>query len=248
MNRAMTANPPGVAPGIDQAQLLRLFATIGVGPTQRLEDQSPGTMLGLRRAAVDGLAMLKKMTHGRGKSLNNWTYPPQVVGRAGQASDFITRAAIQALGGIADHDPDQAVYINTLRDADGNTLSSSGKYTLTFDPGNGRDFPPFDPLYFGFWSITMYQLPDYNLVKGSNNYFVNSYYPRFQGRAADGSMTVLIQRDDPGTQPQGTYWLQTPDPRDPDTQDWYLILRVYVPGPEVALTQTWAPPPIMRVG
>jgi hypothetical protein len=94
----------------------------------------------------------------------------------------------------------------------------------------------------------MYQASNFNLVEGSSNYFVNSYYPRFRGRTADGSMTVLIQRDDPGTLPQGSYWLQTPDPSNPDTQTWYLILRVYVPGPEVALTQTWAPPPIVRVG
>ncbi len=32
MNRAMTENPPGVAPGIPQDQLLQLFAQIGVGP------------------------------------------------------------------------------------------------------------------------------------------------------------------------------------------------------------------------
>lgn len=32
MNRAMTANPPGVSPGIEQRSLIDLFATIGVGP------------------------------------------------------------------------------------------------------------------------------------------------------------------------------------------------------------------------
>ena len=51
MNRAMTENPPGVAPGIDQAELLRLFATVGVGPGQRLEAQSQATLHGLHRAA-----------------------------------------------------------------------------------------------------------------------------------------------------------------------------------------------------
>jgi hypothetical protein len=34
------------------------------------------------------------------------------------------------------------------------------------DPGNGSDFPPFDPLYFGFWSITMSQAFNFNLVAG----------------------------------------------------------------------------------
>jgi hypothetical protein len=152
---------------------------------------------------------------------------------------------VQALAGIADHDPDQAVYINTTVDADSRTLDAAAKYTMTFDP-SGSGFPPFDPTYRGFWSITMYGANDFYLVKGSQNYFVNSYYPQFAGRQPDGSMTIVMQRDDPGTLQTGVYWLQTPDPSDPDTQNFYLILRVYVPGPEVAFTQTWAPPKIVR--
>jgi hypothetical protein len=82
-------------------------------------------------------------------------------------------------------------------------------------------------------------------TQGSQACFVNSYYPEFSGRKADGSMTVLIQRDDPGTLEPGVYWLQPPDPANPDTQKFHLILRVYVPRPEVALTQSYAPPPVI---
>lgn len=89
---------------------------------------------------------------------------------------------------------------------------------------------------------------DYNLVKGTDNYFVNGYYPRFQTLGPDGNMTVLIQREQPPDPlPDGTYWLQTPDPADPTTASWYLILRVYAPGPEVSFIQSWAPPAIRRV-
>jgi hypothetical protein len=248
MNRAMTENPPGASPGIDQAELLRLFATIGVGPGQRLEDQSPATLRGLQRAAQHGLALLKKMTIGRGKTVNNWVYPPPTVGRAGQASDFITRGAIQALAGIADHDPIEAVYINTAQDADGQPLDAAAQYAMTFDPAAGG-FPGFDPTYHGFWSVTMYDMADYNLVKGSTNYTINSYDPKYQTRKEDGSLTVLIQRDQPATPQKGAYWLQTPPPSDSGaTSAFYLILRVYVPEPEISLTQTWEPPLIQRMG
>lgn len=240
MNRSMTENPPGVPPGIDQTELLKLFATIGIGPDQSLDAQSLATRRGLQRAARDGYPMLHDMAAGRGIELNNWNYPPRCVGRAGQASDFITRAAVQALAGIADHDPDQAVYVNTTLDATGAKLQASGKYSITFPAGG---FPPFDPTYHGFWSLTMYQSSDFNLVQGSDNYFVNSYYPQFQARATDGSMTVLIQRDVPDELGAGVYYLQTPDPT--DQTNFYLILRVYVPGPEVGYTQTWAPPPVV---
>jgi hypothetical protein len=244
MNRAMTENPPGVLPGIDQTELLRLFATIGVGPGQRLKDHSPATLRGLQRAAKDGIALLKKMSVGRGKTVNNWNYPPPTVGRAGQASDFITRGAVQALAGIADHDPIEAVYINTARDANGQPLAATGRYTMSFDTAGGG-FPPFDSTYHGFWSITMYDSADYNLVKGSTHYSVNSYDPKYQARKQDGSMTVLIQRDRPTTIEKGVYWLQAPPPSDGGTTSaFYLILRVYVPGPEVSVTQTWEPPPL----
>ena len=49
MNRAMTENPPGVPPGINQLELLKLFATIGVGPNQSWENQSSATKKGLDR-------------------------------------------------------------------------------------------------------------------------------------------------------------------------------------------------------
>jgi hypothetical protein len=244
MNRAMTENPPGVLPGINQTQLIDLFATIGVGPNQSIEKRSPATILGLQRAAKDGIALLKKMAIGRGNEVNNWLYPPRDLGQAGQNSDFITRAAVQALAGIADHYPDEAVYINTAQDSDGNQLTGDAEYLLTFDPKDPLGgFPPFDEKYHGFWSVTMYQQSDYNLVQGSKSYSINSYDPKYSLRQEDGSLTIRMQRDEPKPE-KGVYWLQTPPP---SVGAFYLILRVYVPGPEVSYTQNWIPPTIKRV-
>jgi len=45
------------------------------------------------------------------------------------------------------------------------------------------------------------------------------------------------------------YWLQAPPPSDGGTTSaFYLILRVYVPGTEVSVTQTWEPPPLQPNG
>ena len=129
MNRAMTENPPGVWPAIDQLPLLNLFATIGIGPGQRLAAQSDATLRGLTRAAKDGLALLQKMAVGRGKTVNQWNYPPLDIGRAGMAGDYITRSALQALGGIVANDPAEAVYINT-DGRDEPTLTGAARYDL----------------------------------------------------------------------------------------------------------------------
>lgn len=237
MNESMTENPPGLPPGINQEQMLKLFATIGIGPNQNLDDQADATRLGLQRAAKDGLAMIKKMTKGRGKTVNGWTYPPTDIGRAGQNSDFITRAALQSLGGICAHDPAEGVYINVFTDSSNVMLSGQYRYTLTFKEG---EFPPCDTTKHGFWSVTMYNLT-YNLIPGSSNYRINGYYPEYQDRDSSGSMTILIQSDQPDELPKGSYWLQSPGGTD-DT--FFLILRVYVPDPSVSVTQSWVPPQI----
>jgi hypothetical protein len=243
INEGMTQNPPGLPPGIAQDQLLKLFATIGVGPYQDVEQQSEATRAGLQRAAKDGLAMLKNMSKGRGKQVNGWTYPPADIGRAGQSGDFITRGALQSLGGICANDPAEAVYINVFTDMYGDPLNGRSRYTMTFKSG---DFPPCDTTKHGFWSVTMYN-SSYNLVPGSQNYSINGYYPEYQPRDAAGDMTILIQSDPPadGTLPAGSYWLQSQSGTDDDT--FYLILRVYVPDPSVSVTQTWAPPEIVRL-
>jgi hypothetical protein len=249
MNRAMTENPPGVYPAIDQTPLINLFATIGIGPGQKLSAQTAATLRGLKRAAPDGLALLRRMAVGRGKNVNQWTYPPVDIGRAGQNSDYITRSALQALAGILANDPVEAVYLNTDRDSDGELLQADGRYVLTFEAA-GDGFPPIITEFFGFWSITLYD-STFNLVKGSSSYSVNSYDPKYQSRQPNGDMTILLQHDKPQDLGNGVYWLQTPDPADisPGTAgeaSYSLFLRVYVPGPEVSGSQSWKPPPIVR--
>jgi hypothetical protein len=242
MNRAMAENPPGVPPGIDQSELLRLFATIGVGPGQSWSDQSEATKKGLAAAAHEGLKFLPEMAQGRGKTVRNWTFPPNYIGRSGQNSDFITRAAVQALAGVAAHDARQAVYINTALDCKGDRLTPGGEYTITLGK---NDFPAFDPTYHGYWSLTLYQVPGYNLVNHSTNYTVSSDDPV----NSHGGMVIYLQHADPGQLSKGEYWLQSPPSVNPDNNEKitgiYLLLRVYVPGPEVWYTQTWLPPKIV---
>ena len=244
INMAMTQSPPGTYPALGQTELINLFATIGVGPNQRLDAQTQATLKGLQTAATQGLSLLKAMSYGRGTPVNGWTYPPLALGRAGDHSDYITRAALQALGGIIANDPDEAVYLNCSTDGDGKPLLSKETYSMTFTPPPaGSGFPPIAEGFHGFWSVTLYT-PTYNLVQGSNNYTINSYDPRFRQRTKDGGLKIVIKESDPGKMEDGWYWLQSPKDANPDGSDFFLILRVYVPGPTVSGSQTWPPPPI----
>jgi hypothetical protein len=240
INRSMTQNSPIGLPGVNQEGLIDLFATIGVGPNQEVELQSRQTQLGLQRAAEDALNLLKSMAKGRGKQVNNWNYPPIDYGRAGYIGDYITRSALQALGGIVANDPNEAVYLNATIDSNGDELSSDKNYSIVFG-SNGDTFPPIVSGFYGFWSLTMYG-SDFNLVQGSDHYHINGSYPEYQELGADGTFKILIQATQPETQ-KGVYWLQTPDPA--QAPNFYLILRVYIPDPEVSTTQTWKPPLII---
>lgn len=188
------------------------------------------------------------MSIGRGKSINQWNYPPVDIGRAGQHGDYITRAALQALGGIVANDPNQCVYLNTATDSDGAPLRAASRYTLTF-AASSDGFPPIVEGFFGFWSVTLYD-SSYNLVPGSTHYSVNSYNPKYSARQPNGDMTILLQFDDPQPLADGVYWLQGPNPSTPvppdASSDFMLMLRVYVPGPAVSGSQTWAPAKVIR--
>jgi hypothetical protein len=248
INMAMTQSPPGTYPAMGQTELINLFATIGVGPHQRLEAQTQATLDGLQVAATQGLSLLKQMSYGRGKLVNGWNYPPLDLGRAGEHSDYITRAALQALGGIIANDPDEAVYLNCSTDGEGAPLRSDTVYRMVFEPPPaGTGYPPIVEGFHGFWSVTLYK-PDYNLVENSKAYTVNSYDPKFTTRTATGGLGIQIQYVEPETLPDGYYWLQSPDPSAStgSGSDFFLILRVYVPGPTVSGAQTWPPPPIAK--
>ncbi len=244
MNDAMTYNPPGVPPGIEQRSLIDLFATIGIGPGQQVARQSKATLIGLKRAAEDGLALLKQMQVARGKQVNGWTYPPLDIGRAGQIGDYITRSAMQALAGIISNDPTEAVYLNAFADATGGPLGA-GHYTITFPSKSAM--PPVLPQFHGFWSITVYDVATHDFIPGTTHYTVNSHDPKYGQERPEGGIQILIQHDRPTLTP-GVYWLQTPKPKPGDAANtFYLVLRVYAPAPQVSATQTWSPPKIVPV-
>jgi hypothetical protein len=53
-------------------------------------------------------------------------------------------------------------------------------------------------------------------------------------------MTIVVQNEEPTALQPRQYWLQSP------TTEFFMILRVYIPGPEVSNTQTWVPPAVTK--
>jgi len=228
MNRALTENPPEAR----LAALVELFGKIGVGPGHDVDALDDATKRGLARAAVDGRQLLKNAISSGllGSRVNNWNIPPKSFGRAGLVDDFMLRGALQCLGGIVANDPEEAVYFNTSVDAVGAAFDGGKRYTIRFAPGQL-------PKVNAFWSLTLYD-PTYNFTENPiDRYAIGD---RSQGlkRDPDGGLTLYVQRGSPGKDKESN-WL-------PSTASgpFQLVLRAYLPGPEIT-EQRWAPPPVV---
>ena len=191
------------------------------------------TQKGLARAAKDGFNLLQRIGKqgAGGRDVNGFFYPPKTMGSAGYFGDLTTRAAVQCMLGIISNDSDEAVYINTHNDPDGNKLNGTNKYTITFKSGKLPDVKEF-------WSMTMYDLTN-NLVKNPiNRYAIGSLSGGFK-KAKDGSLTLYIQNESPGKDKEAN-WLPAPK------GDFWVVMRAYGPGKGL-IEQTWEMPGLVKV-
>jgi hypothetical protein len=225
VNRAMVNNPPLK----QHAVLLDMFKQIGIGPGLDVEAMDDATKRGLARAAKDGKQMLQSMlATGLSKpKINGWSMPPATMGRAMINNDFNT-LAVQNLAGIISNDPEEAIYINTHSDVDGQTLHGDNNYTLRFEPGQLPD------VKF-FWSLTMYDLTNNLVPNPINRWAFGSLAGGYQ-LADDGSLTFYMQKDSPGKDKESN-WLPAPE------GNFWVVFRIYGPSDKI-IDQTWKMPPL----
>jgi hypothetical protein len=145
---------------------------------------------------------------------------------SGRRDSYLARA-LAARGGLWGNHGYEAAYPMTYTDADGDRLDGRNRYTLTF----GQE-PPVD----AFWSITMYDLPDFYLVANPiGRYSIGDRTPGLR-RARDGSLTIVIQHDRPA---DTSNWLPAP------AALFRPIMRLYQPQAAV-LDGTYKIPPITK--
>jgi hypothetical protein len=141
-----------------------------------------------------------------------------------------TRAAA-AQGGLWGNHAYEAAYIMTYVDDRGEPLSGDRVYRMTL-----TEQPPVG----AFWSITMYDVPDYFLVANPiDRYSVGDRTPGLV-YGDDGSLEITISHDEPADATARANWLPAP------AGAFRPVLRMYEPGPEV-LDQAYVVPSITRV-
>jgi hypothetical protein len=192
-------------------------------------------LLGLRA----GNEQVEAAAAKTGLSMNGWRVTDIDGGSAGYNGDWLKRAVV-AKSGIYANDTVEACYPLATTGADGEVLDGSlHNYKLTFAAGR---LPPVN----AFWSVTMYDASKKLLIENPiNRYLINSPMLPMLKKNVDGSVTIYIQRQSPGTDKESN-WL--PAPNGPI----YLVMRLYWPRTEAPSILpvgrgSWEPPAIERV-
>ena len=224
--------------GPEEKDIRAKLARLGIGAGKKFDFNalSPEQKAAVGLAMKDGEAKVEQYLTAGQKNINGWKVGSLFGDRAFYNGNWLKRAAA-AKGGIYGNDAVEAMYPLTKTLPNGEPLDGSKhNYTITFPAGQ---LPPVN----AFWSLTMYDGKTQFLIKNPiNRYLLNSPMLPGMKKNADGSLTLYIQRDSPGTDKESN-WLPAPNDL------IYLVMRLYWPKatPPSILPPgegTWKPPGI----
>ncbi len=119
----------------------------------------------------------------------------------------------------------------TYVDDRGQQLNGGSTYRLTLSP---------TPPVGAFWSLTMYDVPQFFLVDNPMGRYSNGDRTPGTIRDADGGITITIGAEEPADPLARANWLPAPE------GDFRPVLRMYTPGSSV-FDGTYRIPAIERI-
>jgi hypothetical protein len=218
----MQPPPPSEAPKLAR------FARIGIGPGRSYDPAKldPALREAITLGAADGKQALEQRVLATNSSLGLFGSREEL------GDDRDMKRAVGAAVGIYGNSSSEAVYQGWSKDATNQRLVGSKRYEIRYPPGM---LPPVTL----FWSATMYDLPDRQLVENPiDRYSVGSNSDQLK-YAADGSLTIYVQHDSPEAD-KAPNWLPAP------SGAFQIITRLYGPKPAV-LNGAWKQPDIRIV-
>lgn len=127
------------------------------------------------------------------------------------------RSLTTRIGLYGNHGYEAAYYVSFL-DEEGQPLDGANTYELTIVP------PPLKEK--GFWSLTMYDMPYFYLVENPIGRYSIGDRTKGVKYNEDGSITIYIQRDNPGPDKESN-WLPAPKGR------FRPAMRLYLPTEQI---------------
>lgn len=212
------------SPVTSEKAALDRFAKIGIGAGRAFDAATLDPKI--RRAIEDGI---KEGQNRLKTAMAKTTSSVDLFGtREFLGTDYVMRRAVGAAMGIYGNSKDEAYYTAYTVDAEKQALDGSKNYVLHF----AKDQVP--PVKF-FWSMTMYDLPERQLVYNPTNRYAIGSRTKGLKTNADGSIDIYLQSASPGADKEAN-WLPTPL-----KGPFYMVLRMY--GPQGTLTAgDWTAP------
>lgn len=227
---------------------LESYAPLGLVSPYTLADQPEGVQEALASGYALGKEALESALHSTGGLIDHWLVDLHVFD---YNVDFFELGAIDApewkltdprtryahrataaLGGLWGNHAYEAAYLMTYEDANGEPLSGEHAYRLRLSP---------TPPVGAFWSLTMYDLPHYYLVRNPLGRYSVGDRTRGLVYDDDGGLTITMSATPPTDEKAAANWLPAPAGR------FRPILRLYAPGEDV-LEGRYALPAIERIG
>jgi hypothetical protein len=218
-----------------EASLLERFARIGIGPNRLFEaaELDADLHLSIQNGVRSAMDRIEAETHKLGQIQNAWQLPYGIFGTYEEMQERRLVRAAAAMVDLYGPSHHEAFCPVSFADAEARPFNGSQHaYTIEFDKDT---LPPVR----GFWSISLYSLPERRFVKNAiGRYSIGS---RTDGIRldADGVLSIRIQHGSPGESLESN-WL--PAPAGP----FCLVLRLYWPGDGVR-DGAWAPPAVQRL-
>jgi hypothetical protein len=167
---------------------------------------------------------------GFGTQKGGWSVT-YVAGKFGD--DYMARDIVN-YGGLWANVTSEAIYFVGLTDSDKQPLDGSKTYEIRFPKGEKPD-----AHVKGFWSVTLYSVPDYRVVPNALHRYNLNNVSHLRANA-DGSTSIWLAPVRPKHAFQSN-WLPTPEGK-----GFSLNFRTYVPKDEVQQGE-WFPAPIVKV-
>jgi hypothetical protein len=216
-----------------EAELIEQLETIGIGNGLAFDwaTLSPEMQTALETGFQTGFASVRTTLQSNLINMNGWGI---VRNAGGFETRWMDRAVIADAAWAA---PDKNISHGgafLFTDSDGQPLSGSNRYTLTFDM---NDLPPVTQ----FWSIPIYDANGYFVANEINRYTVNSFMLEAGDLVVgDGMLVIYVQNERPTDPDQARNWLPAP------ADGFRFTARFY--GPYAPLTNgTYNMPQAVRV-
>jgi hypothetical protein len=214
---AMNENPPpktmieAVLPGYK-------YLGIELGKKWNPNKVDPLFLEEMKKVVPEIGPMMAMMVYVIGPHANGWMATPYNLAAATTPpnADYLT-GAVSAVVGLTANAAEEAFYMWGQLDYKLQKLTGKKKYTMTLP----ADFPYFQVIPPGFWSVTMYDLnTNFTVENPINRYSLGSDNDLKKNK--DGSITIYLQKDSPGKDKESN-WLPTP------AGPFYMAMRNYAP-------------------